>query len=160
VNNTLSPTGRTQDLGEQITSFLIGLVQAIIAERLLKYLAPALSAWWTRFEFESFAVALLLSATSVKMVEGIKDSRLSSLVLIARLFLSLLLRILPFGIRGIGHLSEMRLDARPVPYSLTNRSAYIQYVKEHPPDQPTIWLCLAVLFLSAFKGSALSVVRD
>lgn len=138
----------------------MGLLQAIIAERLVRYLAPIVRAWWTRFEVESFVLALRMSATSVKMVEGVKDSRLSPFVPLVRLVLRILLRLVPIGIRGIGHLSKMRLDARPVPYSRSNRSAYVQYVKEHPPDQPTIWLCLAVLFLNAFKGSALGVVRD
>ncbi len=155
----MSLSGRTQDLGQQLTNFLVGLIQAIIAERLAKYLAPIVRAWLTRLEFKSFATALRLSAASVRMVQGVKDRRPSPVVPFVELCLRILLRFVPFGIRGIGHLSKMRLDARRYPYSLSNRSAYIQHVKEHPPDQPTIWLCLAFLFLNAFKASAPNVVR-
>jgi hypothetical protein len=150
-------SNRTQDFGQQVTNFLVGLLQAIIAERLAKYLVPRIGAWWTRFKFKPFIIALPLCATVVKSIEGAKDSRPSPFV---RFCLRVLLLLIPFGIRSISYLSKMRLDAqRYLPYSLSNRSAYLQQVKEHPPDQPTIWLCLASLFLSALKGSALSVVR-
>jgi len=152
----LSLTGRTQDFGQQVSNFLVGLLQAIIAERLAKYLAPRIGAWWTRFGFMSFTIVLPLCATIVKRIEGAKDSRQSPFV---RFCLRVLLRLVPFGIRGISHLSKMKLDARGYPYSLSNRSAYVQWLKENPPDQPTIWLCLASLFLCALKGSALSAVR-
>ena len=152
----MSLIGKTQDFGQQVTNFLVGLLQAIIAERLAKYLVPIVRAWWTRFGFKSFTIALPLCANIVKRIEGAKDSRPSPFV---RFCLLVLLRLVPVGIRGISHLSNMRLDARRHPYLRSDRSAYVQYVKEHPPDQPTIWLCLASLFLAALKGSALSVVR-
>jgi len=159
----LSLTGRTRELGLLFTDFLVGLIEAIIGglissrlEKLAKYLIPRIGARWTRFQFKSFTIALPLCSTIVKRIEGAKYSRPSAFV---RFCLGVLLLLIPFGIRGISYLSKMRLDAQRHPYSRADRSAYVQYVKEHPPDQPTIWLCLAGLFLAALKGSALSVVR-
>lgn len=159
----MSLTGRTRDLGLLFTDFLARLIEAIVGglissglEKLAKYLAPRIGAWWTRFGFMSFTIALPLCATIVKRIEGAKDSRPSPFV---RFCLRVLLLLLPFGIRGISYLSKMRLDAKRHPYLRSDRSSYVQYVKEHPPDQPTIWLCLATLFMGALKGSALNAER-
>lgn len=163
--DTLSLTGRTRDLGVLLNGFLTGLIEAIIAgfilgrlEKLAKYLAPRVSALWTLFKIKSFTNALRMSSVSVMMVQELEDSRLSPLVPFMRLFLAFLLRLLPFVIQGVAHLSKMRLAARPYPYSHSNRPAYVQWVKEHPPDQPTMWFCLAVLFLAALKGVSLYIV--
>lgn len=159
----MSLTGRTRDLGLLFTDFFARLIEAIVSslissglQRLAKYLAPRIGAWWTRFGFMSFIIALPLCATIVKRIEGTNNSRPSPF---ARFCLRVLLLLIPFGIRGIGYLSKMKLDAQRHPYLRSDRSAYVQYVKEHPPDQPTIWLCLSGLFLGALRGSALSVVR-